>query len=120
MEETEVYQLSPFQSERKQKFSFAKELQGRFLFGENITYSFINNLFLNKAKIVEIKITSELSFDKLKENYSQAIPLFLVTNNNELKVFTSDKNLKLHPEETLISIVLNKSEDNFALTGFPR
>ena len=83
-----------------------QHLQGRHLFDEEVTYSSLNSRFISGASIKTGKLTEDFTFDDFKMRYGDnAIPLFLMRNNNDLHVFIADDPVVPEPGETLIALI---------------
>lgn len=102
----EIYQLAPEYSNAKEKDKVAKGLHGRILFGDEFTYNYINRRIFYGGVIKKTTLTKEFDFDAFKNLYGKsAVPLFLITENKKLNIFTMDKTLSPKPGQTLISLV---------------
>jgi hypothetical protein len=101
----EVYQLpTRFSSEPHDESSH--HLRGRSLFGQNKTFTFLMEQFANNAVIATTKLTDEFDYVDFQTKYgNQATPLFLVTESNQLIIYTIDYQPIPKPGQTLISIV---------------
>lgn len=102
-----LYQLYPSTKQDEREFS-PQYLRGRFLFGKDITFSYITNRIQGGAAIKSTKLTEKFSFDDFKNEYGNSIiPLFLISSNKRLIPFTSE--VKITPEtgNTIIAITDN-------------
>lgn len=103
----ELYQLIPT-SEKKaadSEISF-RHLRGRYVFGEGITYSYLRKRFGQHATVKATRLTEEFDYQDFLEYYNgQAIPLFLIRENNNLHVFTKDSRVIPKPGNTIIALV---------------
>lgn len=80
-----VFQLSP----RRSELSF--ELHGRILFGEKITFDYLQSLYEQGGKIKSTNITKEFTFDHFKKMYGdQSVLLCLIKENGNLDLITKD------------------------------
>lgn len=98
----QVYQLHPENVDD----SDTDHLRGRLLFGTHETFT---NLTLRNAqggRIVTTRISRRLDQQSLEDQYGgKAIPLFLITENGELVVYTRTQRPSPRPGQTLISLV---------------
>jgi NhaP-type Na+/H+ or K+/H+ antiporter len=107
--EAHVYQLpvkikkeTPLNDQMKR----VKHLRGRFLFDPAAIYSSLNSLFFVGAEIRRTLITKDFNaatFQAQKEK--QMIPLFIVTPEKELIVYSTDISPTPRLGQTLVSIV---------------
>ncbi len=107
-----VYQL-PKQSKFKttSEESIPKHLRGRLLFNTEATYSYLENRFDEGAVLKKTLLTDEFDYDSFLALYKDsAIPLFIVKEDRELVVISSDKNIKPQPGQQLIALVDELSE----------
>ena len=107
----EVYQLPPNGESKGQKEVTSHHLRGRPLFGPGITYNYLSGRFADGATIKTTGLTEEFDFDAFQAYHGQdAVPLFLVDQNDNLTVFTADKPPKPQPGQKLISL-MNPAEE---------
>lgn len=101
----EVYQLpTRFSSESHNEASHP--LRGRILFGQNKTFNSLMDQLANNAVIATTQLTDDFDYVGFQNKYgSQAIPLFLVTESEQLIVYTTEYQPIPKPGQTLISIV---------------
>lgn len=101
----EVYQL-PTKNNAEPQDEISHPLRGRILFGQNKTFTFLMEQFANEAVIATTKLTDKFDYVAFQTKYgSQAIPLFLITGNKQLIIYTTDYQPIPKPGQTLISIV---------------
>ncbi|MBD3290481.1 hypothetical protein GF337_16880, partial [candidate division KSB1 bacterium] len=106
-ERNELYQL-PSITENKgtEKELPPLHLRGRFLFRKDLNFSELNHKYFSGATIKSIQLTKEFDFVKFKDNYDEtAIPLFLIYEDGDLEVFTTDIVMEPKPGHTLIALV---------------
>ena len=109
-EKMELYQLPPASKEKT-----SQELKGRVAFGEDVTFSFLNEKFRQGYIVKSNLLTEEFGAEKLMAMYADGPPpifLFLINDKKELSVYTADK--ELHPKEgcKVISLVKPKADKN--------
>ena len=92
-----VYQLAPRTSARE----VPRYLRGRILFGPEMTYTHLSELFSQGASIQAVQGTPEL-------DPATVIPLFVVTANKKVLPFTLNRAPRPQPGDTLIVIVKAK------------
>jgi hypothetical protein len=117
----EIYQLSP-ESEAGYdgEESISHHLHGRFLFDPDITYSVLRERFASGAIIKRHTITEAFGYDEFRAKYgSSAIPLFLVDEDGEVEIVTSDNPPEIEEGKILISLVdpLNEDKDGADMPG---
>jgi len=107
-ESQELFQLSP-QSDKKQDNDAysAKHLRGRFLFGEEVHYTYLSNRFLVSGwTLKSTKLSKEFNFEAFKKYYAEKVlPLFLITEAGRLQVFTTDTSLEPKAGQTIIALI---------------
>ena len=106
----DVYQLSIEEEEHKQGRNVSKELRGKILFGTEYTYSNMERLFNDGYKIGKTKFTDEFSYEKFKEMHLEKdiIPLFIIEEDKNLFIYTSDE--KPVPDKGDTLFYLNKDK----------
>ncbi|MBN1211865.1 MAG: sodium:proton antiporter [candidate division Zixibacteria bacterium] len=104
---SEVYQLPPSGTEdNSKKHALPSYLRGRFLFDKIANYEYLSFRVRSGAIIKKTPLTEEFDYNAFIEIYGQsAIPLFIITENKELKVYTTDKKPTPRAGQTLISLV---------------
>jgi hypothetical protein len=103
---SEVYQLVPAEHKKISKEEVSMHLRGRFLFGEGVDFTFLNDRFSKGSVIKKSKLTEEFDFTSFSALYGDdAVPLFLINEDRELTLFTRDKELMPKPGQTLLSLV---------------
>jgi len=102
----EVYQLSPRDSGHKRREVVSPPLRGRLLFDPAATHRNLNDRFRNGAIVKKTPLTEQFNYKTFQELYNgQAIPLFLITEDDELLIFTQDNQPAPRSGQTLISLV---------------
>jgi CPA1 family monovalent cation:H+ antiporter len=82
-----------------------QHLRGRFLFDEETTFPFLAERLDKGAEVKATRLTEEFdSGDFQKRHRGDAIPMFLLSGDGLLKVFTTDHKPEPEPGETLISL----------------
>jgi NhaP-type Na+/H+ or K+/H+ antiporter len=101
----EVYQL-PTKSSSEPHEDASHPLRGRILFGYRKTFTFLMDQLANEAVIATTRLTDAFDYVAFQTKYgSQAIPLFLITGDQQLFIYTTDYQPIPKPGQTLISIV---------------
>lgn len=102
----ELYQLVPKAIEKFPREEASLDLHGRFLFGNEVTYTYLSSRFSKGGIIKKTQISEKFDFAAFKSLYGEkALPLFIVTEDKKLQIFTADKELVPKPGQTLISLV---------------
>jgi len=102
----EVYQLSPRDSGHKRREVVSPPLRGRLLFDPAATHRNLNDRFRNGAIVKKTPLTEQFNYKTFQELYNgQAIPFFLITEDDELLIFTQDNQPAPRSGQTLISLV---------------
>lgn len=101
-----VYQLPPKQTEADRKETVSSPLRGRLLFGPETTYARLTQLFNAGHVIKKTKLTEQFSYADYQETYNgQTISLFLIDELGDLRIFTTENQLRPRSGHTLISLV---------------
>jgi NhaP-type Na+/H+ or K+/H+ antiporter len=102
----QLYQL-PLEGEKEgDKRTVSRHLRGRLLFGPDLTYGHLSRLFAGGATIKTTSLTEEFDYDDFQAHRaSKTIPLFLISQNGNLTVFTMDNPPQPQPGQKLISII---------------
>ncbi len=117
---SEVYQLRP-QGEDTASTGAPKHLHGRYLFGPDIDYQYLARRFAKGAVIKKTNITEEFGFDSFRKMYGEeAVPLFLITEDRRLVVFTTDMEITPKPGQTILSLVDEVKEEEKKDAGSER
>jgi hypothetical protein len=108
----EVYQLPPKAGGHRRRETVSEPLRGRLLFSQETTYAYLNDRFRKGAVIKKTALTEQFNFDTFQELYNgQAVPLFLIDENNGLLIFTQDNQPTPQAGQVLISLVDELSEN---------
>jgi len=104
---SEIYQLrSTKKKSDDEKDEMAQHLRGRSLFGNDVTFSLLNEQYYSGFITKKTPITEEFTFERFKEMYGDsAIPLAVIRESGNLGVFTVDSPLVPKAGETIISLV---------------
>ncbi len=106
-----VYQLTVEEKEEEQGKAVSEELRGKILFGTNYSYSLLLRRFNHNSKIKSTPITEEYNYRKfLSENGGdEVIPMFIISKDKNLVVYTSENKPEPKPGQILISLVSKDS-----------
>ncbi|MBN1965399.1 MAG: sodium:proton antiporter [Anaerolineae bacterium] len=103
-ERSEIYQLACQEKHRSEAVPL--NLRGRLLFGPNVTYDYLERRFSEGAVVKATPITGEFSFEDFRARYNgEAVPLFQVSENGTLNIFSLDQQTVLRPGQVVISLV---------------
>jgi len=102
-----VYQLTVEEREEEQGKAVSEELRGKILFGTNYSYYYLLRRFNQNSKIKSTPITEEYNYERfLGENGGdEVVPMFLISKDKNLFVYTSESKPEPKPGQTLISLV---------------
>ncbi len=102
---SKVYQLSMHQDPRGLN-QLDLQQHGRCLFGRNITFEYLEQRFASGAIIKKVRLTKEHGFGDFLATYGEnTVPLFIVDESGDLKVFTTDNGLTPRAGHTVIALV---------------
>ena len=110
---SEVYQLPlSIESRVERRGTMPKHLRGRFLFDKKATCDYLEARFLAGAIVKKNTITEEFDFAAFKSKYGEdALPMFVIKESGDLKVWTAIDQPVPEPGEKLISVV-DETEEN--------
>jgi len=101
----EVYQLPP-KTDARGRSGLDKHLHGRWLFQADAVYARLDELHEHGAVIKSTRLTEAFDFRAFRaQNGADAVPLFIVTENQRLIVLATDQKTEPRPGQTLISLV---------------
>jgi hypothetical protein len=112
-----VYQLPPvMEAYRGKEFVQPAHLRGRFLFGREVTLSYLAQRFEAGAKIEIFRLTEEFDYEDFRGCYGKlAVPMFLVGVAGDLRLFTAEENrFTPRPGQTLIALINPSGRDTKA------
>jgi NhaP-type Na+/H+ or K+/H+ antiporter len=103
----ETYQLAPRKDDDKSRSqTVSAELSGRILFGSDLTFRYLDTRWRLGATIKTTKLSPEFDEEEFRETYNQkAVPLFVITAQRELKVYTADQPPQLTTQSNVISLL---------------
>ncbi|MBN1765705.1 MAG: sodium:proton antiporter [Sedimentisphaerales bacterium] len=102
----EVYQLPPEGKSDETALMESAELHGRYLFGSRVSYEYLGRRFLQGAIVKTNTLTEEFDYDAFRGRYGEhALPFFLIHEDHQLEVFTTDYTPEPKPGDILISLV---------------
>ncbi len=105
----QIFQLAP--EEKLLPDETSPHLRGRLLFGEDINHMLLTQRFLGDWAIKKTRLSENFVFDALKTHYKgNIIPLFLITADGNLRIFSPDAQPNPQPGQTVISLVNPKTE----------
>ena len=101
-----VFQLNPIDGGPSRRDTSSPHIQGRLLFGEDITYSTLAGRLNGGAQVKVTSITNEFTFSDFQSLYStSAIVMFVITDTGQLSIATSESPLEPQPGQTVIALV---------------
>ncbi len=102
-----VYQLSPGNTQSASKRSgAATHLQGRYLFAPQATYAYLASRFASAGQVKKTKITDAFSWEDFQREHGEnALVLFAMSDDGNLKISTADEPLTPKADEMVIALV---------------
>ena len=102
-----LYQLMPEQEDEKhERHKVSRTLHGRYLFGPEATYAYLDERFARGALMKKTKLSEEFDYDAFLERYGEhALAMFMITEGGNLEVLTAKKQTAPKPGQTLIALV---------------
>ncbi|UCH62046.1 MAG: sodium:proton antiporter [Fidelibacterota bacterium] len=103
----ELYQLAPAAQSTETISEYTPlHLRGRFLFSTGATYLALSELKAQGAVIKTTNLTDSFDFSAYQQQYGEsAIPLFLIDQDRNLRIFTVEGDLTPEKGQVLISMV---------------
>lgn len=103
----EVYQLPPAKRDSESDgIEQAHHLRGRLLFGKDDDFYSLEERFYDGGEIITTLISEEDSFEKFAEQVeNNFLPLFVVTEERDLLIYSADREPKPRVGQYLISLV---------------
>ncbi|MFZ1547129.1 MAG: cation:proton antiporter [Candidatus Nitrotoga sp.] len=102
---SQTYQLIP--DDEKLLDAHSRHLRGRFLFDKGMTHAALLEWFTDEAVVKKTKLSEEYGLEELKAQYEgKVLPLFLITEDGNLQIITTEGNIKPQAGQILISLVL--------------
>ena len=102
----EVYQLPWLAPKEKSRDPVSPEHRGRLLFGKDLTYSRIIEIFYQGARFKSTKITKEFDFAQYRAMYGdRAHLLFVIRAGGTVVVITDGPLPDIRPGDTVIALV---------------
>jgi hypothetical protein len=104
---SEVYQLPPAAVGKTAKQTVTpSHLRGRSLFDQKATFDYLSGRFASGAIVKKTPITEEFTVDDFFSMYgTEALPLFIINESGELRIWTADDPLTPKAGQDLISLV---------------
>lgn len=100
---SEVYQLYPRRKVSRQELVIPPALRGRYLFNQNANFDNFTERFTKPDQLKVIHIAEDMTDENLRVMIgAQAMPLFLINEKGELKIFTVEEKLNLKKGSRLI------------------
>ena len=99
------YQLPP-RDEPRGKQARHKHLHGRWLFGSVNNYVDLDERYAAGYTVKATKLSESFDYNAFHALYGEtAVPMFIITEDGQLNVFTADRTSKPQSGQTLISLV---------------
>lgn len=106
---SQAYQLIP--EDEKLLDAHPRHFRGRFLFAKGMTHAALTEWFTDETVVKKTRLSEDYGLDELKARYAdKVLPLFLITKEGDLQVFTAEGKIKPQPGQTLISLVVPQAD----------
>jgi hypothetical protein len=105
---SQVYQLpiEPTATSETRQTALPMHLQGRYLFGKETTYEYLQTRFRQGSIFKKNKMTEEFGYEAFRQKYGpDAITVALITETGELQISTAVNSLSPKVGQTIISVV---------------
>lgn len=105
-ESSRLFQLTFKSKHAAGRRGLTKNLMGRELFGEGMTYTKLQDLHSAGAVMKSTKLTNEFSFEDFKAKYGdEAVVMCAIDQEGEMKINTIDSPLVPAPGQTIVALV---------------
>jgi NhaP-type Na+/H+ or K+/H+ antiporter len=103
----EVYQLAIEGNRGDQGKAVSRELRGHMLFGSKFTYAYLTRKFSGNSGIQKISIQDESDYENIRKRHGpeNVIPMFLISEDNDLTIYTDVTRPTPQPGDTLICLI---------------
>ncbi len=102
----ELYQLPPRRAGSRRTDTAPAHLRGRYLFGPDTNYDALEARFARGEVAKATRLSAEFDYEDFRGKYGEAaLPLFLVTETELLRVVVAGESLAPKPGQLLISLV---------------
>ncbi len=102
----QVFQLATETEEQERKQNIAPTLQGRVLFGRDVTFARLQAQFERGDVIKRTTFTDEFGWDDYRNLHGDdALPLFLFPKSGKINPVVADGPITLRPGDAVISLV---------------
>lgn len=107
-----VYQLAVEEGKEEQGKDISKELRGRILFGTQYSYNYLMKKTEEGFTIKKTKITDKFKYEDFIKKYDgeDIVPLFSITVEKKLFIYTDDEEPGPKPGSIFISLVKKQDE----------
>ena len=106
---SQTYQLIP--DDEKLLDAHSRHLRGRFLFDKGMTHTALTEWFTDEPVVKKTRVSEEFGLEELKAQYAgKVLPLFLISEDGNLQIFTAEGTIKPQAGQTLISLVLSQPD----------
>ncbi len=101
-----VFQLSPIVDHLNKEMDISGHLQGRIIFGKEMNFMKLTELFDKGAELKSTNLTKEYTFETFKSERSAltTYPLFIITATGEVRLFTTDNPPEPSAGQKIISL----------------
>ncbi|PHS02584.1 MAG: sodium:proton exchanger [Blastopirellula sp.] len=102
----EVYQLDSYDSGSGRRESVSNHLRGRDLFAEEVDFYQLSRRFAAGAQVKKTSLSEEFTFQDFNNMYGESAQvLFIIDDNSNLEILTSDSTTDPQPGQTIIAVV---------------
>lgn len=103
---SEVYRIATRAPAGSRSATTTTHFSGRLLFGNDVTYEYLDERFAAGAVVKRTRLTKEFDFERFRQQYGDsAVPLCAVTESGKLIVATAEQPLVPKPGQTVIALV---------------
>lgn len=103
----EVYQLAPEEEAPTRTESVSPPLRGRLLFGPRVTHTVLLEYLQNGGTIRATRLTDVFDYQSyLVQQGGKSLPLFLDDTSGSIEFFTTDREPRPEPGDTLVNLVV--------------
>jgi len=105
-----VFQLAQNIRGQAENKEVTSHLSGRILFDDKLNFERLSKIFTPDKAILAKEISDDESYDKLQGQFgNELVPLFIITDNNEIQPFTVDNPPSINSGDKIFYVSLDQN-----------
>jgi NhaP-type Na+/H+ or K+/H+ antiporter len=107
----QTYQLPAREAGHRQRQILGEGQHGRLLFDPRATFPWLDEQFARGARVESLRLDADATTNQLQDEYEgRIVPLFLIGETGDIKIFTADETPAVHGPATLVALLLPDEE----------